>query len=108
MQDDAGKPFATITIAIPVEAKHYFTAKIERLLAENTFLRQHHSLFNQLTKREIDVLKFMATDTSSLQIATTLNISENTVNTHRRNIRSKLQVKSQYEITKFAQAFDLI
>jgi DNA-binding CsgD family transcriptional regulator len=30
------------------------------------------------------------------------------VNTHRKNVKSKLNAKTNYDITRFAQAFDLV
>ena len=50
----------------------------------------------------------MALGFNSSEIAGKLHISENTAATHRRNIKKKLNAESNYEITIFAQAFDLI
>jgi DNA-binding CsgD family transcriptional regulator len=50
----------------------------------------------------------MALGHSSMEIAGNLHISETTANTHRRNIRRKINANSIYDITRFAQAFDLI
>lgn len=103
-----GKPLLTLTLSVPVDAKHHITAKVERLLQENRFLRQHQHLFSALTKREIEILKLMALGLNSVEIAGKLHISEKTASTHRRNIRGKLNATTNYDITRFAQAFDLI
>jgi len=108
MRDEEGKPLYIITNAVPMEAQHHIAAKAERLLNENTFLRKHHHIFNQLTKREKEILKLMAMGLSSSEIAEELHISEMTATTHRKNIRNKLDAKNNYDITRFAQAFDLI
>ena len=50
----------------------------------------------------------MALGLSSPEISRKLHISEATANTHRRNIRNKIKAESNYDITKFARAFDLI
>jgi DNA-binding CsgD family transcriptional regulator len=50
----------------------------------------------------------MALGKNSEQIATALHISEMTVSTHRRNIKAKIGAQSSYDITRFAQAFDMI
>ncbi len=50
----------------------------------------------------------MALGESSASIAAQLYISEKTAKTHRMNIRKKLQAESNYDITRYAQAFDLI
>jgi DNA-binding CsgD family transcriptional regulator len=50
----------------------------------------------------------MAMDMSSEKMAEELFISENTANTHRRNIKRKLHIESNYDIIRFAHAFDLV
>ena len=48
----------------------------------------------QLSQREIDVLKLIAIGHINKEIAAILSISINTVLTHRKNIISKLGIKS--------------
>lgn len=47
-----------------------------------------------LTKRELDVLQLMANEYTIREIATTLFIGMETVKTHRKNMKYKLEVKS--------------
>lgn len=108
MQNEEGFPLLTITNAIPVDAQHHIAAKAERLLNENTFLRNNYPAFNLLSKREKEILKLITKGASTIQIAKDLHISEMTAKTHRRNIRKKLNAESMYDLTQFAQAFDLI
>ena len=108
MQDDQGNPYLTITIALPIDSKHYFNNKIERLLEENELLRKNQSIFTSLTKREREIVKHMAKERTSTEIAEILSISEDTVKTHRKNIKSKLNAKSLYDVIRFAQAFNII
>ncbi len=108
MRDEEGKPHLTITYAMRIDPKHHFTEKVERLLGENNFIRAKQSLFLSLTKREREILAFMAKGLSSAQIAEKLFISEQTATTHRRNIKNKLGVQNNYDIVKFAQAFNLV
>ncbi|HEV7332065.1 MAG TPA: LuxR C-terminal-related transcriptional regulator [Flavisolibacter sp.] len=108
LQDKDGRPLLGITIAIPIDAEHFFTPKIERLVQENTFLRENHAEFSSLSKREKEVLRCLAKGLNSQEIADELFISEATVKTHRRNIRTKLQADSALDLMKFAQAFNLI
>lgn len=49
---------------------------------------------NQLSQREIDVLKLIATGLLNKEVADKLNISLNTVLSHRKNITSKLGIKT--------------
>jgi DNA-binding CsgD family transcriptional regulator len=108
LRDNEGNPVLTITIAIPIDPKHFFTAKVEKLLQENNFLRSSKHVFASLTKREKEILRLMALGYNSTEIGVQLHISNTTAATHRRNIRSKLNAQTNYDITRFAQAFDLI
>lgn len=87
---------------------HHVTSKVNRLLEENNFLRRNQKVFTSLGKREKEILKFMALGNSTAEMAARLFFSEQTVNTHRRNIKAKLNAESNYDIVKFAQSFDLI
>jgi DNA-binding CsgD family transcriptional regulator len=107
-RDETGKPLLTLTHALPVDAQHHIAAKARRLLEENNFLRNNYHVFDKLTKREKEILRLLALGNSSSDIAGELNISEKTAKTHRKNIRKKLSVENSYDITRFAQAFDLI
>ena len=49
---------------------------------------------NEISEREKEILKFIVLGKKNEEIADTLNISKNTVLTHRRNIMRKLLVKS--------------
>ncbi|TVQ04934.1 MAG: DNA-binding response regulator [Balneolaceae bacterium] len=57
---------------------------------------------NELTRREWEVLDLIAVGKTSQQIAGFLNISKLTVDTHRKNIRKKLDIKSNTGLVKFA------
>ena len=102
------KPLLTITTSTPVDTQHNFSANVERLVKENDFLRKHKHLFAKLTAREKEVLVFIAKGSSSLEIAEIMNLSEDTIKTHRRNIKKKLKAQNHYDIVYFAQAFGLI
>ena len=49
---------------------------------------------NTISQRESEVLKLVAFELTSKEIAQELFISTNTVNTHKRNLRDKLDVKN--------------
>jgi len=108
LRDESGKPTHMITTASPVDPLHHVTSKVNRLLEENNFLRRNQKIFASLTKREKEILKLMALGDSTPEIAGKLYISDQTAATHRRNIKAKLDAESNYDVMKFAQAFDLI
>ncbi|WP_318479695.1 response regulator transcription factor [Photobacterium leiognathi] len=57
---------------------------------------------NPLSRREEGILKHVAQGLSSKQIAKALNISYRTVETHRQNIKHKLDLHSTAELAKYA------
>lgn len=56
----------------------------------------------ELTEREKDVLRLIAQELTSHEIAEKLFISFHTVETHRKNLISKLQVKNIAGLVKYA------
>ena len=62
----------------------------------------------QLSQRETDVLRLIATGMINKEIADNLNISINTVLTHRKNITSKLGIKSVSGLTFYAMMNGII
>lgn len=60
------------------------------------------SKINTLTRRELDIIKLLVSGKNSQQIAEDLYLSVFTVNTHRKNILHKLNLKNAAGIVKFA------
>ena len=82
-------------------------ATITRLF--NTDIQRENSpLLDILSDRETDVLKLLATGLSNKEIADKLNISTNTVITHRKNITQKTGIKSVSGLTIYAVVQKLI
>ncbi|MDO7874204.1 helix-turn-helix transcriptional regulator [Hymenobacter sp. ASUV-10] len=106
--DEANQPLLLLNFSCPVDVDSNITAKVQRLLDENNFLRQHSTIYARLTPRERLVLKGLALGETSAETAQYLFISMQTVETHRRNLRQKLGVTSTFELGQYARAFDLI
>ncbi|OPY03131.1 MAG: Oxygen regulatory protein NreC [Syntrophorhabdus sp. PtaB.Bin047] len=64
--------------------------------------RNDSTAFSILTQREREVLQHLAEGKTTKQIASTLNLSVKTVETHRQQIMDKLQIRSVAELTKYA------
>ena len=62
----------------------------------------------QLTKREREVLRFVARGLTSRHIAEELGISHRTVETHRQNIMEKLDLHTPVALIKYAAAQGLL
>ena len=69
--------------------------KKERVQEEDTFTLKY-----KLTLREREVLQLMIDECNNRQIGQTLNISTRTVETHRKNIMLKLEVKKIPDLLK--------
>ena len=80
-------------------------AAAQRMNAKNN---QNASLTQPLTKREIDVLRSLATGKPITTIGKTLHISHNTMKTHLRNIYRKLNASGREEAVAKAQTLFLI
>lgn len=64
--------------------------------SRDQFLKQF-----DLTKRELEILRLIRQDYSNLQIAEELFLSVHTVQTHRKNIMSKLNINTSTALMKF-------
>ncbi|MDF7808483.1 response regulator transcription factor [Pontiellaceae bacterium B12219] len=66
----------------------------------------HHnsprSLIDKLSNRELDIFKLIGEGLDALSISERLNISRNTVDTHRINIKNKLELASGKAVDRFA------
>jgi len=66
------------------------------------------SSLEPLTPRETEVLRLLAKGYTSRQIADTLKVSVRTVEGHRANLMSKLELHSRVELTSFAEEHGLL
>jgi DNA-binding NarL/FixJ family response regulator len=80
-------------------------AAAQRMNAKNN---QNAALTQPLTKREIDVLRSLATGKPITAIGKTLHISHNTMKTHLRNIYRKLSASGREEAVSKAQTLFII
>jgi two-component system, NarL family, response regulator NreC len=63
---------------------------------------------NDLTNRELEVLKLVANGHTNIQIGIILKISSRTVEAHRSNMQKKLGITNQAELIRFAISHDLV
>jgi LuxR family transcriptional regulator len=95
-------------LAIEASTLNNLGAKLNRVFEENAFITQNYRKFNLLTKREKELIKLIALGHSSHDISDLLFISIHTVNNHRKNIMTKLELNCISKLIRFAISFDLI
>jgi DNA-binding CsgD family transcriptional regulator len=104
----SGVPTHTITFAVPLEEHQWTVKRAKELLKENRFARKNLEKFSSLSRREKEVLALSATGNRAAQISEELKVSRDTVNSHLKSLKSKLNTSSSYEMLRFAKAYDLI
>lgn len=62
----------------------------------------------QLTRREVEIIRMVGSELTSKEIGHQLSISEFTVNTHRKNILRKLEVKNTAGLLNFAKQHGIL
>jgi DNA-binding NarL/FixJ family response regulator len=96
------------------EGKQYFTEAITKLVFEEYYQHQKSKIVtpiklpDELTKRELEVLKLVAQGMTNKQIAEALFISVKTVETHKSHILDKLGLTNSAELMKFAVKNNLV
>ena len=58
--------------------------------------------FSTLTRRELEILKFLAEGNSVKEIATTLNLSVKTIEAHKFNLMRKLDIHNKAQLVQYA------
>jgi DNA-binding NarL/FixJ family response regulator len=90
-----------------IENRPYFCSTISSHLVKSKKEEQEEEKYN-LTEREKEVLSLLVSNYSNKQIASKLNLSENTIKTHRRNIHSKFGVSNLLGMVAHAYKSNLI
>jgi RNA polymerase sigma factor (sigma-70 family) len=88
------------------EGKSFFSPAVSKVLLEDYMRKLQRTgaedSYDLLTPREREILQLVAEGKSSKEIASTLNLSVYTVETHRANIMEKLKLKSLPELILYA------
>lgn len=110
---NTGKAELEMAIQQVMAGKYYLSQSISTQLAQNLLLNLNQkkpetNILDNLTEREIEILKLIALEHSNTEIATLLFISPKTVETHRKNLMRKIGVKNSLGVYKFALKHKLI
>lgn len=108
MTADASKDLVQAVEAV-LENKLFFTQTISEILLDG-FLQKPQPMRpdNLLTKRETEIVALLARGNNNKEVATELNISLRTAETHRANIMNKLQLHSVQDLVRYAVKNKLI
>jgi len=97
------------------KGQQYFTDDVKEKMMQTLLNGQSKDdgsqdgvLISSLTKREVQVLKLVAQQYSTKEIASELHISESTVETHRKNLMKKVKVKNSVGLAIFALKNEVI
>lgn len=83
------------------ESKHHFSNDVlDKISSE--FTQSTKTRGPMLTKKEEEVLRFIAQEFTNQEIADKLNCGIRTVDTHKRNLIKKLEVKNVVGLVKYA------
>jgi DNA-binding NarL/FixJ family response regulator len=93
-------------IKIVMAKGKYYSREVSDILISNLMtdkeIKHEDAKTFDLTPREIEIIKLIIKEYSNQKIADTLNISEYTVETHRKNIFRKTNTKTLVGLVKFA------
>lgn len=103
------KDVSSAEVATAIEAVYrggtYFSVEVSKTLATPPSAAPAHSI---LTLREQEIIVELAGGNTNKMIARNLDISERTVETHRKNIKRKLKITSTAGLTRYAIENDLL
>ena len=107
------KQVGTVELICALEAVRQGAASLDPSITQRVLamMRQRTEpipdRFRDLTARELDILRLLATGKSNMEIADTLSLSEKTVRNHVSIILSKLHLNNRVEAATFAVQHDL-
>lgn len=82
--------------------KKYISQSIAEKLANTLSVKTDKFLHESLSNREFDVMKLLANGKSVSDIAEILSLSVTTVSTYRARVMTKMNLKSNSDLTKYA------
>lgn len=115
---NAGKKDIFKAIASAMSGERFFSPGISNIIvegfikraseAQTTEVKTLPATGQQLTKREAEVLKYIALGHTNREIADALFLSFRTVNTHRANIMQKLDIHETAGLVRYAIGIGLV
>ena len=88
-------------VILNTDSENIILKKLKNLTA-NGNINPNGNVKNELSERELEILKLVAKGYTNKEISTELHISPHTVITHRKNITAKLEIKTIAGLTVYA------
>ncbi len=111
LKDDAPDELFEAIKAVS-EGKQYLSRNVSNKLLNNLFFKndgkQEQVKAEIISERELEVLRYICDGFTNKEIGEKLNISERTVDSHRRNLLQKTNCKNSAELVKYAFTNNLI
>ncbi|TPN86879.1 response regulator transcription factor [Aquimarina algicola] len=85
----------------------YFAKGVQQIHRDSIFTKEK-DIINSLTEREKDILRLIAKEHTTQEIADTLFLSKHTIESYRKNLISKLNVRNLAGLTKYAIKLGLL
>lgn len=104
LKSDAGRDLIAAVEALQ-NRRTFFTSKVSQIMLDGYLRpREEHRISEQhvLTPREREVIQLVAEGKTTKEIATALNLSVKTAETHRTNLMRKLNLHSIADLTLYA------
>ena len=79
---------------------------LKTILDQNNFMKNNIDKYSSLTKREKETLKLIVKGYTNVQIAEKMNVSSNTIRTHRNRVWQKLEIKHLIDSFKYTCFFN--
>lgn len=104
---NAEKEELLLAIETILNGEKYFSQTIKDVYLKGMFSNEK-SVEESLSKREVEVLKLIAEEYTTQEIADQLFLSKHTIESYRKNLISKLGVRNLAGLTKYAIKFGLL
>lgn len=96
------------------QGNRFFCGKILDVIRKASIDVEHLDMVNyscapvSISEREMEIIKYIAEGSTNVEIAELLHLSPHTINTHRKNIMTKLGVKNTAGIVMYAVKNNLV
>jgi len=97
------------------QGQQYFSEEVKEKMMKTLMGKPMHDkesqegmLINSLTRREYQILKLIAQQYTTKEIASALHVSDSTVETHRKNLIKKVNAKNSVGLAIFAMKNEII